>query len=113
MAVDLEKRIGASVAAARERAKLSQAELAERIPLHETSLSNIERGEKLPTIRTLLQIAEALGQPVQDLLPANNAPPTSRKRLKREAEVRELIRSMSDKRLDIAYEMLVLLARLD
>lgn len=113
MPSELEKRIGASVAAAREKAGLSQAQLAERVPLHETSLSNIERGEKLPTIRTLLQIAEALGQPVHNLLPVSAAPPLSRKRVKREAEIRELVGSMSDKTLDVAYDILAALTRLD
>jgi transcriptional regulator with XRE-family HTH domain len=113
MSGDLEKQIGASVAAARERAGLSQAALAERVSLHETSLSNIERGEKLPTIRTLLKIADALGQPMHNLLPAGSASPSSRKRVKREAEVRELVGTMPDKMLDVAYDVLAALRRLD
>lgn len=113
MSGDLEKRIGASVAAAREKAGLSQAELAERVSLHETSLSNIERGEKLPTIRTLLKLADALGQPVHNLLPVGAASPLPRKRIKREAEVKELVGAMSDKTLDVAYDVLAALIRLD
>lgn len=112
MSDDLEKRIGASIATAREKANLSQAELAERISLHETSLSNIERGAKLPTIRTLLLLADALERQVQDFLPTDRTPTLPVKRLKREAEVRELVRDMSDKKLDVAYDILAALSRL-
>lgn len=112
MSDDLEKRIGASIATAREKANLSQAELAERVSLHETSLSNIERGAKLPTIRTLMLLADALGRQVQDFLPTDRNPTLPVKRLKREAEFRELVRDMSDKKLDVAYDILAALSRL-
>jgi transcriptional regulator with XRE-family HTH domain len=114
MADDLNKRIGVLVYAARDRAGLSQAELAERIGKHEDSISNIERGTVLPTIRTLLDLAEALDLAVQELLPVK-APPSkqSRTRLRLEAEIRELLRDLPDKRLEVARDQIALIARLD
>jgi transcriptional regulator with XRE-family HTH domain len=47
---------------------LSQEELADRAGLHRTYISQIERGLKSPSLRSLEQIAEALGMSVSELL---------------------------------------------
>ena len=53
-------RIGLRVVRRREDLGLSQKDLAERLQMASSSLSNIEHGERNLTIRTLCKLAEAL-----------------------------------------------------
>lgn len=46
----------------------SQEELADRAGLHRTYISQVERGLKSPSLRSLEQIAQALGLPASALL---------------------------------------------
>ena len=52
----------------REKAGISQTELAERAKLHRTYISNIERGTQNVSIEILCRIAEALGTSISDLI---------------------------------------------
>ncbi len=47
---------------------LSQEALADRAGLHRTYISQIERGLKSPSLKSLAQIANALGVPLSGLL---------------------------------------------
>jgi transcriptional regulator with XRE-family HTH domain len=53
-------RFGLRLRALREKAGLSQEELAERAQVHRTYLSGIERGRRNPSLINLLRIAKAL-----------------------------------------------------
>jgi transcriptional regulator with XRE-family HTH domain len=53
--------IGAIIAELRGKAGLSQEELAHRASIHRTHVSQIERGLKSPTLKTLQRLAKALG----------------------------------------------------
>ena len=46
---------------------MTQEELADKVKLHYTSLSRIERGETNPPVQTIKRIAQALKRPVKDL----------------------------------------------
>lgn len=46
---------------ARERANISQEELAMRAGLHRTEIGLLERGERLPRVDTLVKVAGGLG----------------------------------------------------
>jgi transcriptional regulator with XRE-family HTH domain len=61
--------IGRRVRAAREQAKRSQGELAQRVGLTRTSITNIERGRQKIQVHTLYAIAEALNVRPDALLP--------------------------------------------
>ena len=52
----------------RRRAKLSQEDLGFRADLHRTEIGQLERGERLPRIDTLVKLAGALSVPPGDLL---------------------------------------------
>ncbi len=60
--------IGNRIKAARERAHLTQEQLAEMVGLSPTHLSVIERGVKTPKLDTFVRIANALGVSVDALL---------------------------------------------
>jgi transcriptional regulator with XRE-family HTH domain len=53
---------------------LTQLELARRIGIFGPALSRIERGKANPTLRTLTEIAQALGVPVFDLFADDGVP---------------------------------------
>lgn len=60
--------VGARIQGLREKRDWSQAELARRAGIHRVSLANIERGAKLPSLRSLERLAKALGVPIARLL---------------------------------------------
>jgi transcriptional regulator with XRE-family HTH domain len=62
------KRFGASLAGARHHAGLSQEQLADRSGLHRTYIGGLERGQRNPTVITLLALAKGLGRSPGDLL---------------------------------------------
>ena len=64
--------IGKRIAKARKGAKLTQAELSERIDISEKYLSRIERGKQLPSIMIVLKICEVLGVSADELLGQTN-----------------------------------------
>ena len=61
--------LGKLVRTRREQAKLTQDELAQRVGLTRTSISNIESGRQKIQVHTLYTIAEALHVPADALLP--------------------------------------------
>ncbi|MBI1686787.1 helix-turn-helix domain-containing protein [Caulobacter hibisci] len=63
----LQQQVGALVRYHRERAGLTQPQLAERIDRQFGAISRIERGESAPTFKTLSAIAAVLGIEVRDL----------------------------------------------
>ena len=70
--------IGSKIKEARERAHLTQEELAEIIDISPTHMSVIERGVKTPKLDTFVRIANALGVSTDALLqdvvvPANES----------------------------------------
>lgn len=57
--------IAMQIVALREKAGLTQVELAERTGISQADISRIERGATSPTAKTLQRIAEALGAEVR------------------------------------------------
>ena len=55
------ERFGANLSRLRERADITQEELAFRASLHRTEIGLLERGGRLPRIDTLAKLAGALG----------------------------------------------------
>lgn len=63
--------IASSIRTTRRRKGLTLAEMAERTELDKGYLSRVERGQKSPSVGTLLKIAEALSVPVGHLFGEN------------------------------------------
>lgn len=62
------EQIGKRVRTARERAVLSQGELAAKVGISQNALSQIETGRAQPRPATIRKIAEALGIPASSLV---------------------------------------------
>ncbi len=60
--------LGSNLAYCRRRAKLSQEELAVMASLHRTAVGQIERGERVCRVDTLIKLAGSLDIPPGDLL---------------------------------------------
>ena len=56
----MEKNFGTRVRQARHKAGLTQAALAEKLKLHETTISRIENGSQATSFATMLNFSEAL-----------------------------------------------------
>ena len=71
----LKNQIGANISAYRKRSGLTQAGLAEKLNYSDKAVSKWERGESVPDVVTLAQLAEQFGVTVNDLLVDPNALP--------------------------------------
>lgn len=72
---NLRIRIGANIAVQRKRAGLTQAGLAEKLNYSDKAVSKWERGESIPDVLTLMQLADVFEISVNDLLEDPNALP--------------------------------------
>ncbi len=72
---NLKYRIGANIAAQRKKAGLTQAGLAEKLNYSDKAVSKWERGESMPDVLTLMQLAEQFEITVNDLLDDPNELP--------------------------------------
>lgn len=68
MSRDFMADFGAAVRRLRERRAITQAELAERVGLGRTSMTNLERGRQNPPLSLLPELARALGVTAIDLI---------------------------------------------
>ena len=71
----LKGRIGSNIAVQRKRAGLTQVGLAEKLNYSDTAVSKWERGESMPDVLTLMQLAELFEITVNDLLEDPNELP--------------------------------------
>lgn len=60
-------KLGKKIKKFRQERKMSQEELADKVGLHYTSLSRIERGEANSPVYTVYKIAQALKKSLKDL----------------------------------------------
>jgi transcriptional regulator with XRE-family HTH domain len=63
----LEKKLGSRVAYHRKIAKVTQAELAERVSVATETISRLERGAAIPSLARLEKVAIALGRELYEL----------------------------------------------
>ena len=104
---NLKSRIGTNIASQRKKAGLTQAGLAEKLNYSDKAVSKWERGESIPDVLTLMQLAELFEITVNDLLVDPEALPgnpgtlekamtqVSEKALKRKADKSIILRLCS------------------
>ena len=121
----LKKQIGANIAAYRKRMGLTQAGLAEKLNYSDKAVSKWERGESVPDVLTLTQIAELFEITVNELVEDPNELPPERgrieqvmanaveKHLKRKADKRIILGLSSVLVWFIAILVFVILSSLD
>jgi transcriptional regulator with XRE-family HTH domain len=82
---ELQRRLGANLAAVRKGLGLSQEAFADVLGIHRTYVGGLERGERNVTLRTVERLAGSLGVPVDHLLAAPPATARPRRRSRRTA----------------------------
>jgi len=98
----------------RRTAKLTQDELGSRIGRTGEAISNIERGKSVPSLETLVALADTLETPLRDFFPSGTFDDgVSQNRLKLEAEASSLLRGLSDRQLHVALAQLKALGDLE
>ncbi len=71
---NLDRQVGQRIRELRTKVGLSQEKLGEAADLHFSYIGQIERGEKGPSLKSVLHIARALGVPVSSLLEPDEKP---------------------------------------
>ena len=82
----LKLQIGSNIASYRKRSGLTQAGLAEKLNYSDKAVSKWERGESVPDVLTLMQLAEQFEITVTDLLEDPNALPDETTRFQQAME---------------------------
>jgi len=114
MSNHLKTYLGGQVRSFRRMTGQTQASIDEAIGRTAEAVSNIETGKSLPSLDTLVLLADVFNVPITEFFPAQDHDPSrSPNRLKREAEAMTLIRAMPDKELRIALAQLEALSQLD
>ena len=122
----LKSHLGANIVAYRKRSGLTQAKLAEQLNYSDKAVSKWERGESVPDVLTLVQLAELFDTTVDELLrdpdeiPANTGGPIEHameiaveKTLKRKANKRVILGLSSLLVWFVALLVFVILSTLD
>ena len=82
----LRYQLGANIVLYRKRIGLTQARLAEKLNYSDKAVSKWERGESVPDVVTLVQLAELFGVTVNDLLLDPNALPENTSKVEKAME---------------------------
>lgn len=121
----LKNQLGRNIAAFRKREGMTQAALAERINFSDKAVSKWERGESVPDVLTLMELAQVFDITVDDLLKDHNALPDNigkveqvmgkavEKTLKRKADKRIICQLCSILVWFVALLTFVILSTLD
>ncbi|GHU04397.1 hypothetical protein FACS1894205_2560 [Alphaproteobacteria bacterium] len=101
MVMDMKRDLGLRIRSFRRIRSLTQEQLAEAIERTPEAVSNIERGQSLPSLETLERMAAFLGIPLSDFFEKTGAPLNSR-RTEQEVRLCALAKHLSDDDLEIS-----------
>lgn len=111
MASNIRAAIGQQVRIVRRQRGMTQEELAGKLDRSVEAVSNIERGVSLPSLDTLFRLGEALEVPATELLEGlEGHSEINEERYRLDIELREIARSLPEKELATAVEVLRALA---
>ena len=106
----LKLQLGANIVAYRKRSGLTQARLAEQLNYSDKAVSKWERGESMPDVVTLVQLAELFEITVDELLEDPNAlPAESGGRIEQamEAAVQKTLKRKANKKIILSLSSLL------
>lgn len=105
----LKKQIGANIVSYRKRMGMTQAGLAEKLNYSDKAVSKWERGESMPDVLTLVQLAELFEITVNDLLVDPNALPENTGAVERVMgkAVEKTLKRKADKRIILALSSIL------
>ena len=92
----------------RERAKLTQEQLAEECGVSWRTISNLERGLVVPDLTMLRSIAQKFNASVDDMLELKSISNKSPARIAKELKLYEEIKALNSKTLDFLLDIIPL-----
>lgn len=105
--MDRKKLIGLRLQAIRVASKMTQAKFGELIDRTSEAVSNLERGNSLPSVETLMRMSEALNRPLGEMFAAlDDTGATDPRRARLEAEIAEKARGLSLRDLKIIAKLI-------
>lgn len=87
--------MGEKIREARQEAGLTQAELAERVHLRQAATSQIECGQMMLDVETLVYLAGVVEKPIRYFFPDRLLPPLEREPLNRQRQYLENLRKLT------------------
>lgn len=105
----LKRQIGANIASYRKRESMTQAGLAEKINYSDKAVSKWERGESIPDVLILVQLAELFGITVNELVQNPDALPENPGKIERAmgVAVEKTLKRKADKRIILMLSSLL------
>lgn len=105
----LKKQIGANIASYRKRMRLTQVHLAQKLNYSDKAISKWERGESVPDVQTLVQLAGLFEVSVNDLLVDPNELPENPGRVEQVMgrAVERTLKRKADKRIILMLSSLL------
>lgn len=105
----LKHQLGANIASYRKSLGLTQVGLAEKLNYSDKAVSKWERGESMPDVLTLTQLAELYGVTVDDLLADPNALPENTSKVEKvmEKAVEKTLKRKADKGMILGLSSLL------
>ena len=104
----VKKHMGLKVKIMRERAKLTQEQLAEECGVSWRTISNLERGLVVPDLTMLRSIAQKFNASVDDMLELKSISNKSPARIAKELKIYEEIKALNSKTLDFLLDIIPL-----
>lgn len=101
----IEKRLGNKVAEFRLAQGLTQAQLAEVVGLSVETISRLERGVTIPSLKTLDHLAKALKTPISHFFEFGGASKKSKAYEKELAQLNASLRTLSHKQLGKVHKV--------
>ena len=106
------KHVATQLRAARVAERLTQEELAGRLDMATESISHIERGVTVPSLKTIAAAADVLGVSLAELFSGMiDKRPLTPRRAEQEALLRRLARDLDDRKLTLAVELVTAVER--
>lgn len=107
----IEKRLGNKVAEFRLAHGLTQAQLAEKVDMSVETISRLERGVTIPSLKTLEHVAKTLKTPVGQFFEFSGTSPKSQAYEQELVKLNALLRTLSHKKLSQVHKILKLVLK--
>ena len=102
----VEKKIGGKLTEIRLSQKLTQAQLAEKVNLSPESISRLERGVALPSLKTMELIANALNVKLKDFFDFDEERPKEKAFERELSKLTAFLRTLNIKEVKLAHQIL-------
>ena len=102
----VEKLVGAKITEVRISKRLTQAQLSEIVDVSVETISRLERGVSMPSLKTLENIAQALGAPLKSFFDFDEKPSETKTFERELSKLIAFLRTLNIKQIKLIREVL-------